>query len=472
MARLSAPARAGIGAAALGALALSFFWPGAALYDSVTQYRQAVSGIYDDWHPPAMARLWSGFHALGLPGQAPMFALQMLFYWGGLGLIAVGLARAGARIAAGAVLLLGLWPPFLGWEAAVLKDAQMVGALVAAAGLVAWRRLGGEAPRPIEFAAVALLIGYATLLRANAIFAAAPLAAGLFVPWQWRRWSLRFALIAMGTLAALALAPAINHHLLGARPSGVEATQPIFDMAGIAHRAGPDAVPLLPSETWRRVEAERCSSSVLWDVYASGQRCGFVQEELTAHPAGALYAGWAAAIRDNPGAYAAHRLTHWNATMRWFVPWHFPLTRPMSGSEPNRLGLASPATRVEPFDDVAGWLANGPLGAPILAFAAAVAVLALARPAASAAHGLAATLALSAVAMELSFLVVSISSDWRYHLWSMLAAWLSAILLVTRPLPRRAAGIALAMLMLIAASTLGARLLLPPVGDNYEDLLG
>jgi hypothetical protein len=73
--------------------------------------------------------------------------------------------------------------------------------------------------------------------------------------------------------------------------------------------------------------------------------------------------------------------------------------------------------------------------------------------------------------MELSFLVVSIAIDWRYHLWSVLAAWLSAILLVTEPVPKRRAWIALALLALIIFSALGARLLFPPLGDTYQALI-
>ncbi|MEP9357847.1 hypothetical protein [Sphingomonas sp. KR3-1] len=472
MTRVSLHARVALAAALLCALVLLFFWPGVAMYDSVAQYQQVVSGSYYDWHPPAMARLWSLFHGIGWTGQAPMFVLQIGLYWLGLGLIAAALAREGKRIAAIAVLALGLWPPFLGWQAAVLKDAQMAAALLAATGIIGWRRLTGQKPRPIDLVAAVLLLVYATLVRANAVFAAAPLAAGLFVPWTWRRWPVRLGLIAAGTLAVLAVSPSINHHLLRADASGVEATQPIFDMAGIAHRAGPDAAPLLPRAVWAQAEALHCSSSVLWDPYSSGERCGFVQDALDGTSPHAIFAGWTGAIRAHPGAYAAHRIAHWNATMRWFVPWHFPLSIPEAGSEPNDLGLGSPAKAAEPFDKFAGWLANGPLGAPILALAAALAVLALARPASSAAHALAVPLALSAAALETSFLLVSISSDWRYHLWSMLAAWLAAILLLTRPLPRRAARIALTLVLLVGASEFAARLLLPAVGDNYEDLVG
>jgi hypothetical protein len=471
MRRLSPGAWFGLAAASLCAAVLLFFWPGVAHYDSVAQYQQVVSGAYYDWHPPAMARLWSLFHALGWAGQGPMFLLQTLLYWTGLGLIAAALARNGARIAAVAVLAVGFWPPILGWQAVVVKDGQMAGALLAATGIVAWKRLQGKRPGPADIAVILALLGYAVLVRSNAIFAVAPLAIGLFAPWRWRDWRSRVVLAGAATSAVLMLSPAINHGLLGAEASGVEATQPIFDMAGIAHRAGPEAVPLLPAETWRQLEARRCYSSVLWDIFSIGKRCDFIQAGLTGRPRQAIFSAWMRAIREHPGAYLSHRIAHWNATMRWFVPAHFPQAVPQAESLPNTFGLGSPGAQVAVYDCVAGWLVNGPLGAPILAFAVALAVLALARPAHSAAHGLAVPLALSAVAMEASFLVVSIAADWRYHLWSMLAAWLSAILLVTEPLPRRRARIALAGLAVIGLTLVWARLSLPQIGSDYAALI-
>lgn len=464
-------ARFGLASALLCAVVLLFFWPGVAHYDTVAQYQQVVSGAYYDWHPPAMARLWSLFAALGWHGQAPMFVLQTSLYWGGIGLIAVALARSGSRIAAMAVLALGLWPPLLGWQAVVVKDGQMAAALLAATGIVAWRRLQGQPFGPTRTAAVIVLLVYAVLLRSNAVFAVAPLAVGLFAPWRWRDWPSRIALMGAATLAVLTLSPVINHGPLGAEASGVEMTQPIFDMAAIAHRAGPDSVSLIPPATWQRLEAEHCASSLAWDIFSIGKRCDFIQQGLAGRPRREIFATWTSAIRAHPDAYLAHRLAHWNATMRWFVPWHLPQAVPQAESLPNAFGLGSPGRQVADYDRFAGWLANSPLGAPILALAVALAVLGLARPATSAAHALAVPLALSATLMELSFLAVSISIDWRYHLWSMLAAWLAAILLLTEPLPRRGARIALAGLALVALTGLGARLALPQIGDDYAALI-
>ena len=172
-------AAASIAAVLLCALMLAIWWPGVAMYDSVDQYGQVLRGAYDDWHPPIMARLWSILH-LGWDGQAPMFVLQAALYWLGLGLIAAALAREGAWRAAAAVLVLGALPVFAGWQAAVLKDAQMAAAMLAATGIAGWWRLADRRLPPPAAIAVALLLAYATLVRANAVFAVAPLACGLF----------------------------------------------------------------------------------------------------------------------------------------------------------------------------------------------------------------------------------------------------------------------------------------------------
>ena len=175
--------RYGPAAAAMALMALGLWvrWPGVAMYDSVMQYRQAITGAYTDWHPPIMARLWALVQPLA-PGTAPMFVAQMLLYWGGLALIGDALARRG-RIAAGwATVAVGALPLFAAWACVVLKDAEMAACLVAACGLAAPALLDQRPIAGWRAGLVALLIGYATLVRGNAFFATVPLALAL---WRW-----------------------------------------------------------------------------------------------------------------------------------------------------------------------------------------------------------------------------------------------------------------------------------------------
>jgi hypothetical protein len=154
--------------------ALGLFWPGVALYDTVAQYRQVVSGQFDDWHPPIMARLWR-----------VMLVLQMALYWGGLGLLASALTRTGKTGCGVAVLGIGAMPLFLGWQGTVLKDAQMLGAMLAAVGVVSWWRLRALRVPGWAWLLVAVLMGYATLVRANAVFATVALIVMLVGPRDW-----------------------------------------------------------------------------------------------------------------------------------------------------------------------------------------------------------------------------------------------------------------------------------------------
>ena len=64
----------------------AFRW-GVITPDSVVQYGQALSGQYDDWHPPITAWLWRQLLRFGT-GGAPFLLLDVALYWGAIGLIA------------------------------------------------------------------------------------------------------------------------------------------------------------------------------------------------------------------------------------------------------------------------------------------------------------------------------------------------------------------------------------------------
>jgi hypothetical protein len=457
--RLRGAAEAAAAAAGF-AVSTAIFWPGIALYDSVKQYGQALSGEYDDWHPPVMARLWSLLIRVW-PGTAPMFLLQMGLYWLGLGLFAAALARRGRSragwlaLAAGAALVLPCW------MAAVLKDGQMIGALAAAVGLVAWFAFA-ERPVPLwARAAAALLLLYALLLRANAAFAVVPLAFALF-GW-WGLGSRRRRAIAMlgATAAAILLMPAIDRGLLGAQRSGVENSLLAYDIAGAAVRDHAGDVAGVPAAGWAALRARGCYNPAAWNRL--GQPDCRATPALAAGPATPpLYGLWLGTLAHHPLAYLRHRLAHFDYTMRLFVPRGLPEAVSPVDPEPNALGLgAEPGAAARGLLAVGGLWTALPLAWP--AFWLALAPIGL-WAAAEAERGperdLAFALLLSACCGGASYLVVSVASDLRYHLWTMLAAMLGLLLAPLKPHHVRAmAGLAAAVLLLGVAG----RLLLPPV---------
>ena len=161
---------------ALAALQLHAFAPGSVTPDTVVQWGQALSGHYDDWHPPATAWLWRQLMPLG-PGTWPVFALQVVLYWGGILLLAETLRRRGRGGAALAVVAIAALPIQFGQGGAILKDPLLTALCLAATGLAF---AGGVAAR----AAAAALLLFAAATRFNAVFACLPLFVLLF-PAHW-----------------------------------------------------------------------------------------------------------------------------------------------------------------------------------------------------------------------------------------------------------------------------------------------
>ncbi|MEG3174672.1 hypothetical protein U1872_00405 [Sphingomonas sp. RB3P16] len=464
-------ARAAVAGAALALLvgSLGLFWPGVVMFDSVGQFAQAQSGQYEDWHPPVMALLWHALLALFGGGAGSMLALQLSLYWLGFGLVAASVVRGGRVLAAVAVLVIAALPLFAGWQGVVLKDTQMLGATLAAVGLIAWWRVRG-ARLPIgALAAVVVLLGYATLVRANAVLAIVPLAVLLFGPARW--WACGVIAL-VGIVVALALAQVINHRVIGAAPSGVERTEALYDLAGIAVRDPDGAVGLTPAEA-RVVLAKHCVKPLFWDPLGTEDRCAPELARLHGFPAGDLYRMLAEAVVRHPLEYAAHRLGHWNSSERWLVAANWPAAAPPAASEPNALRLGSPGKAAAAWQAAARWIAATPLGWPIAWLTLAVAGLCvtLRRPA-TALCALAQALLVSAIALEASFLLLSIASDLRYHLWPMIATALATVLLCADARWSRRALLATggALAVVIAAGTV-ARVMLPAPPISYQALL-
>ncbi len=411
-----------------------------------------------------MARLWSGFEAAGLHGTAPLFVLQVVLFFAGLALFAAALPRVRPVVAALAAVALAIPAD---WMTVVVKDAQMVAALTAATGIVAWYRLRSHAVPVTATGCVVVLLVYALLLRANAVFGVVPLVCA-WVGWGGlRHWAARAALMLAGVLAVLAASPTINHRLLGARASHVERVLPLYDLAGIAHFGGLATLPRLPAARWREAEARGCYHATMWDAYGDDTRCGFVGDAVGIDsPAGAgLIGEWAHAVAAHPAAYARHRLGHFNATMRWLVASGQPAAAAPPDSQPNDFGIGRRADPLlKGIAAAVGALAATPFGWPAAWLAASLGLwwTAAGTPR-SGPRDTALALSLSATAMLLSFAVVSIASDLRYHLWAMVATTLGWVALsVACGVPRRRVAAAVAVVALVVTAGVFARLLFTP----------
>jgi len=418
-----------------------------------------------------MVRLWQLLHGVS-PGPAPMFALQIAMYASGFALIVAALVRTGRWRSALAVSVLALSPLLLGWQMAVLKDTQMLGALVTATGIVAHYRLPARRIPIAAAALMALLIGYATLVRANALFTTVPFAV-LLLPTN-KRPLLSLGIAGVGAAAILAVTPLVNHRLLGAEPSGVAKSEPLFDLAAIAVATPATASSPFTAEERAQIAERHCVRAFFWDPLGDPAGCSDFTDRLLEEPAGMLYLELAQAAAAHPLAYAEHRLAHWNSTERWLVEPDLPEAGPPDEAEPNDIGLTGPQNAAATaWQDAAAFEASTPLGWPIVWTAIALLLVPAAwRRRGEPAAGLALALLASALALEASFLVISIASDLRYHLWPMAASALALILLSDGlALNRRSSMISGALLVIVTAGGLIARSTLPPAPDTYEDMI-
>src|SRR4029077_2623712 len=127
--------------------------------------------------------LWSIFRLLA-DGDGPMFCFQVVGYWLGFGVGAIGLVRSGRMRAAWAILGVALFPSLLTLNIVLLKDVGMaVTFLTAFAALFWYRTRDREAPLAVLAIALVLML-YGTLARANGVFAVVPLVVYMVRP----RW--------------------------------------------------------------------------------------------------------------------------------------------------------------------------------------------------------------------------------------------------------------------------------------------
>lgn len=151
-----------------------FFAPGMMSNDSINQYEQAVSGMYNDMHPPIVALIWR-YLLIFSNNQSPMFFLQLVCFWVGLFLIAASQERVWKQLL---VILSGFLPQVFVQFGMIWKDVVLVGFYILGIGLIIFRESNLTKHRAFRsvalfFAIVLLWVGTAT--RYNAIFTVTPL---------------------------------------------------------------------------------------------------------------------------------------------------------------------------------------------------------------------------------------------------------------------------------------------------------
>ena len=257
----------------------------------------------------------------------------------------------------------------------------------------------------------------------------------------------------------------LANRAIGAERSGVELSLVTFDLGGITEHSGVDVFPRLGIKQPVAVN-HRCYSPVKWDPYSwwVDEPCPIqfyaIRDLLRAQHRSGL-ALWIGAVVRHPLAYAEHRLAHFNINTRFLVS--DEIERPVQNqSAPNDWHFTvGPNAALGAIDSAAVDSADTPLGWPIWWLAVALGALILGTRLPS--RRLTVPLALSGLIYGAGYLVLSVAAEMRYHLWTMIAASLAAVIvagdLVAVRLPRSrivmAVAPALAVLMLCVMARIG-----------------
>ncbi len=400
--------------------------------DARWQYQQSVDNSYDDWHPPLMAWTWRRMMLFVQPGPAPMFALQLLLYWGGITLIALWAYRSRRPGLGVGLACVGWLPAPLALMGTVVKDCLMDGLLTCGAGLMLWRDLARSLMVRTSLSAAAFaMIVLAASLRFNAFLACVPLALAL-APRRWTSTTPRLVLTGLFAALALLAVPPMIARLVDAEKTDVGLSLIIFDLGGMTEHSQVNLFPEMQVANPVMVN-HRCYDPFEWDSYSDWAKrpcpLGFDKfqptvEDQELNPTGL----WLRAIATHPLAYAQHRLTHFNLSTWFWVP-SGPDFTAWTQSVPNPWGFHVRQNPVLGFlNSLADAASDTPLGWPIAWISVALAALIVAiatrlRPEIQA-------LAASTFVYGLGYLVFGVATGVRYYVWTGSCAGFAVVLTI------------------------------------------
>ncbi|MBV8757914.1 MAG: hypothetical protein JO257_11580 [Deltaproteobacteria bacterium] len=352
------------------AVALVYAWPGFLLVDSADQLLDSRTGTFTDWHPVMMTGVWSLVGHL-FAGPAPMLVLQTgLLLFGSYALLRRTLTDHAAAIAAAAVTL---FPPILATQAVITSEAQLASFLVAAAAALS------STDRRARYAGIVLAV-IACGMRPGALVALLPLVLVCGRPWH------RALLLWLATtLVSLGL----SHVLVDARTHRTEIADAIADISGTTHTK-----PALPTS-----DAERDAL-------------------LSQH--------WQVAL-DHPGAFLSYR---WRRVFARHKRENAVYTKAVPSYPRDAVGLRHMEAH-SLMQRLLTWpvrlLSHTPLFRPLVYF-----VLAIVLGIAGRRSRLVLGLTISAVAYQLSLLVVGARGEFRDSHWLLVATALAFTLVLVQ----------------------------------------
>jgi len=414
------------------------FYPGTLPNDAITFYQQVKGGYWHGVSPPTMRHLWWLTDKI-VCGSGGLFLVHVLAWWAAALAFSTGLSR-NAVMRASLVAAIGFFPPMFGLQAPLLTDISMTSFLLLGAGIVL--HLHRRWSWPMAIAALVFLF-YGGMTRHNAPPALIPLFALFAMALlqrngasgnHWRAVSGYTALLFLVLVAGLQL---INR----AGTTHLGSTSEQFMTWDLAVMSVAQARMLVPAEVQADPgpdSLERLSAVINRSTVSTlfwGDPV-FAKFFLAPEESRILRKAWFSAIIQYPWSYLKHRarLTLGLLGLGHKPPWGATSFRTTTRGVtdhcnaewlPNRFqwnslnsGIAKILEVLKQTPVYRAWL--------YMLLALAVIVQSLRRP--SPLRFFAVLLALSGLLYFLPYPLLSPSSETRYVLWTMVAAWVSVLI--------------------------------------------
>jgi hypothetical protein len=319
------------------AACLIAFWPGFMSADSIDQYAQAKSGVYQDWHPPLMSLVWSRLLFFS-DGPAPMLVLHLGLIWLALWLLA---RRFSSNPHATWLFpLVGLLPWIVNFEGVIWKDVGLASSWLLAVALIAHK----PKQRVLQVA-IGLLIFYGIAVRHNAIFGAPPLVF-LFLRDGIGLTSsnLRVAVYAVALSLGFVGASSLVNASIGARRLYPVSALMIDDLHNVSVRTGRNFLPATLRVDAELIEKCRDAHMAVVNCY---QRKGWVRGDTAVAPGhfrgfvssddeyAEVRARWLQTLKREPAVYLKTRLSSFASLMGRDAPYYYW----QAGTSKNNLGM-------------------------------------------------------------------------------------------------------------------------------------
>lgn len=413
------------------ALELVAFWPGLMSSDSVVQYTQALLRHYNDQHPPVMAWLWSWTDRV-VSGPGGMLIVHLGLLWTGLWTIAEGARRRGLRYT-WLIPLVGFLPTVANIAGVVWKDVGMAYALLCAGGLLYVSTCCTRTFRVAAIVAALVLIGYATMVRANAAAATFAIAC-YWIATTFPRTRPTHAIIAGAIAIALVLSvqQVIDRKLLDASPRHLSQLVLLFDLAAIACGGADVDIP----ESFRAPGYDKRALCRAYDPDQVDKLFFFPGSPMQMSRDEASYAtlrdAWLDAVKAHPGLYVRHHVRAFTGLLGLrYVSTNDRYLRQES-MQHNPWGITfTPNALSRTLDAAVDSLADSGVFSGLLWLALAVLLLVVIGRTRVYLPFESALLA-SAVMYLLPYFFLSLAANYRFIYWSVLATPVAGVLLALR----------------------------------------